>query len=36
MASVQRVFKGHIQTVFGTELVALERDEVDKFSTTEA
>ena len=36
MASVRRVFKGHIQTVFRTELVPMERDEVDKFSTTEA
>jgi lipoate-protein ligase B len=34
MASVRQVFKGHIQTVFGTELVTLERDEVDNLTTS--
>jgi lipoate-protein ligase B len=34
MASVRQVFKGHIQTVFGTELVTLERDEIDNLTTS--
>lgn len=33
MPSVQRVFKSHLQTIFGTELVALEQDEVDDITT---
>jgi lipoate-protein ligase B len=36
MPSVRRVFKGHIQTIFGTELVALQRDEVDDITTSES
>ena len=36
MPAVRRVFKGHIQTVFGTELIALERDEVDDLTTSES
>jgi lipoate-protein ligase B len=36
MPAVRRVFKGHIQTVFDTELVALEWDEVDDITTSES
>jgi lipoate-protein ligase B len=35
MPSVRRVFKSHIQTIFGTELVALEQDEIDDITTSE-
>jgi lipoate-protein ligase B len=34
MPSVRRVFKGHIQTIFGSVLVALEKDEVDAMTTS--
>jgi len=36
MPSVRRVFKSHIQTIFGTELVALEQDEIDDITTFES
>jgi lipoate-protein ligase B len=36
MPSVRRVFKSHIQTIFGTELVALEQDEIDDITTSES
>jgi lipoate-protein ligase B len=36
MPSVRRVFKGHIQTIFGTELIALEQDEIDDITTFES
>ena len=36
MPSVRRVFKSHIQTIFGTELVALEQDEIDAITTSES
>lgn len=36
MPSVQRVFKGHIQTVFETKLVSMERDEVDDITTSDS
>ncbi|MEJ2472852.1 MAG: lipoyl(octanoyl) transferase LipB [Desulfobacterales bacterium] len=34
MPSVRRVFKGHIQTIFGSALVALEKDEVENITTS--
>jgi lipoate-protein ligase B len=36
MPSVGRAFKGHVQSVFGTELVSIERGEVDKTLLTDA
>jgi lipoate-protein ligase B len=33
MPSVRRVFKGHLQTIFGSALVALKKDEVDDITT---
>jgi len=34
MPSVRRVFKGHIQTIFDTELVALKQDEIDAITSS--
>jgi lipoate-protein ligase B len=36
MPSVGRAFKGHVQSVFGTELLPIERDEVEKILLTDA